>query len=100
MSDNLNDPSTNFKTKPTTKANRKANESSSVPPYFTAGDETIDKLLNGGIPTGYVIEISGGSATGKTNLLMNLAITVQLPREFGGLGKWKFEWEQKKPCSK
>ncbi|GMG22160.1 unnamed protein product [Ambrosiozyma monospora] len=91
ISEDMADPTTNFKPKPTIKSKRKTIESSTVPSCFTTGDETIDKLLNGGIPTGYVIEISGGSATGKTNLLMNLAITVQLPREFGGLGKSLFD---------
>lgn len=54
--------------------------------YFTIGDESIDKILNGGIPIGYLIEISGKSASGKTNLLLTLSITIQLPKEFGGLG--------------
>jgi DNA repair protein RAD57 len=54
--------------------------------YFTFGDNDIDKKFNGGIPVGYLIEVTGKSASGKTNLLLTLCITIQLPREFGGLG--------------
>jgi DNA repair protein RAD57 len=53
---------------------------------FTVGDESIDSRLNGGIPLGYLIEISGKSSCGKTNFLLTLSITIQLPLEFGGLG--------------
>lgn len=60
---------------------------------FTVGDELMDKLLNGGIPTGYLIEVSGKSASGKTNLLLTLCITIQLPIEFGGLGPSIFSSE-------
>lgn len=62
-------------------------ESSEIrPDHFTIGDESIDKKLNGGIPVGYLIEVSGKSSCGKTNLLLTLSITIQLPKEFGGLG--------------
>lgn len=54
--------------------------------HFTVGDESIDSSLNGGIPLGYLIEVSGKSSCGKTNLLLTLSITIQLPLEFGGLG--------------
>lgn len=56
------------------------------PISFSVGDEFIDKSLNGGIPLGYLIEVSGRSASGKTNFLLTLCITIQLPLEFGGLG--------------
>ncbi|QPG73802.1 hypothetical protein FOA43_001116 [Brettanomyces nanus] len=62
-------------------------ESTTKQIYFTTGDDEIDSSLNGGIPCGYLIEISGDSATGKSNFLMSLAITIQLPIEFGGLGR-------------
>lgn len=61
---------------------------------FTTGDDELDSCLNGGIPCGYLIEVSGSSSTGKSNLLMSLAATIQLPVEFGGLGKSVFEKEK------
>ena len=64
--------------------NNKSEQENST--YFTVGDEFIDKALNGGIPIGYLVEISGKSASGKTNFLLTLCITIQLPIEFGGLG--------------
>ncbi|KAG7765361.1 hypothetical protein KL946_002418 [Ogataea haglerorum] len=64
--------------------------------WFTTGDEKLDKALNGGIPCGCLVEISGGSATGKSNFLMTLSMTSQLPLEFCGLGPSLFE-ERRKP---
>ncbi|KAG7883616.1 hypothetical protein KL938_002853 [Ogataea parapolymorpha] len=62
---------------------------------FTTGDEKLDEALNGGIPCGCLVEISGGSATGKSNFLMTLSMTSQLPLEFGGLGPSLFEKTRK-----
>ncbi|KAH3663830.1 hypothetical protein OGAPHI_005233 [Ogataea philodendri] len=64
--------------------------------FFTSGDEKLDKALNGGVPCGCLVEISGGSATGKSNFLMTLSMTSQLPLEFGGLGPSIFE-EHREP---
>ncbi|GAV27888.1 hypothetical protein PMKS-001356 [Pichia membranifaciens] len=63
------------------------------PTLFSVGDESIDNILNGGIPTGYLIELSGKSASGKTNFLLTLSVTIQLPMEFGGLGPSIFSTE-------
>ncbi|KAL1999170.1 hypothetical protein VTN02DRAFT_4943 [Thermoascus thermophilus] len=49
-------------------------------------DPALDALLDGGIPTGYVTEITGESGSGKTQFLLNLLLTAQLP-EPRGLGK-------------
>lgn len=57
-----------------------------LPNFFTTGDESIDTALNGGIPIGHLIEVSGKSSCGKTNFILALSITIQLPLEFGGLG--------------
>lgn len=65
------------------------------PTFFSVGDEFIDNILNGGIPIGYLIEISGKSASGKTNFLLTLSITIQLPLEFGGLGPSIFSTDDK-----
>ncbi|KAJ1966961.1 DNA repair protein rhp57 [Dispira parvispora] len=52
---------------------------------LTTGDPTLDKVLCGGIPTRGITELSGGSASGKTQLCLQLCLTVQLPRSLGGL---------------
>jgi DNA repair protein RAD57 len=46
-------------------------------------DPTLDAALNGGIPTGYVTEITGESGAGKTQLLLTLLLAVQLPPPHG-----------------
>ncbi|KAL1988914.1 hypothetical protein VTN96DRAFT_6903 [Rasamsonia emersonii] len=49
-------------------------------------DPALDALLDGGIPTGYLTEVTGESGSGKTQFLLNLLLTAQLPRP-RGLGK-------------
>lgn len=61
-------------------------ERDSVKSTFSTGDDKLDRILKNGIPLNSLIEISGGSSTGKSHFLMTLAATVQLPLEFGGLG--------------
>ncbi|EOO00025.1 putative dna repair protein rad57 protein [Phaeoacremonium minimum UCRPA7] len=46
-------------------------------------DETLDAALGGGIPTGYVTEITGESGAGKTQFLLSLLLAVQLPPPYG-----------------
>ncbi|KAL4989369.1 P-loop containing nucleoside triphosphate hydrolase protein [Aspergillus falconensis] len=41
-------------------------------------DATLDTLLNGGIATGYVTEVTGESGSGKTQFLLGLLLAVQL----------------------
>lgn len=69
----------------------KSVDNSSQAAAFTTGDVQIDSTLGGGIPCGYLTEVSGGSASGKTNFLWNAAVTIQLPAEFGGLGSSIFD---------
>ncbi|KAF9653174.1 hypothetical protein BDM02DRAFT_3070359, partial [Thelephora ganbajun] len=52
---------------------------------LTTGDATLDHALGGGILTGMVWEFVGESASGKTQLAMQLSLLVQLPPELGGL---------------
>ncbi|XP_022332545.2 DNA repair protein XRCC3-like [Crassostrea virginica] len=52
---------------------------------LSTGCQQIDEALRGGILTQGITEISGESAAGKTQLCLQLCITVQLPREQGGL---------------
>lgn len=53
---------------------------------FTTGEPNIDEMLGGGIFTENITEVYGESSTGKTQFLMQLSLTVQLPVEKGGLG--------------
>lgn len=41
-------------------------------------DESLDTALDGGIPLGYLTEITGESGAGKTQLLMTLCLSIQL----------------------
>ncbi len=60
---------------------------------FTFGAETLDKLTfveelgNGGIRRGETYEFFGSFRSGKSQICHQLAVTVQLPPEMGGLGK-------------
>ncbi|XP_035999315.1 DNA repair protein RAD51 homolog 3 [Fundulus heteroclitus] len=46
----------------------------------------LDEALGGGIPVGKVTEICGAPGVGKTQLCLQLAVDVQVPPCFGGLG--------------
>ncbi|KAJ5832649.1 DNA recombination and repair protein Rad51 C-terminal [Penicillium riverlandense] len=50
-------------------------------------DPALDALLGGGIPTGYVTEITGESGSGKTQFLLSILLSVQLPKSKGGLDR-------------
>ncbi|KAG8691397.1 hypothetical protein FRC11_004397 [Ceratobasidium sp. 423] len=52
---------------------------------FTTGDNAIDNLLGGGIAIGQVHEITGEAASGKSQLALQLSLTVQLPESEHGL---------------
>lgn len=52
---------------------------------ITTGDISIDDILGGGITTGGITEVFGESSTGKSQLLMQLSLGVQLPKSEGGL---------------
>ena len=45
----------------------------------------LDRTLRGGLLVPGVMEIAGTSAAGKTQLCLQLCLTVQLPRDKGGL---------------
>lgn len=49
------------------------------PSFFTTGDDKLDKALRGGIRMGALTEIAGESASGKTQLALQLALMAQLP---------------------
>jgi len=52
---------------------------------FTTGCNALDLMMGGGIETGSLIEAYGEFRTGKTQLGIQLCVTVQLPKEKGGL---------------
>ncbi|KUI60636.1 DNA repair protein rhp57 [Cytospora mali] len=46
-------------------------------------DPGLDASLGGGIPTGYITELTGESGAGKTQFLLSLLLAVQLPPPHG-----------------
>ena len=54
-------------------------------PKLTTGVKGLDELLQGGLRAGELYEFAGEFGTGKTQLCHQLAVTVQLPEEKGGL---------------
>lgn len=52
---------------------------------ITTGSKTLDELLGGGIETQSIVEAHGAFGSGKSQLAHQLAVTVQLPRDKGGL---------------
>ena len=53
--------------------------------WLSTGCPVLDKALHGGLLVPGITEIAGTSAAGKTQLCLQLCLTVQLPREKGGL---------------
>jgi len=52
---------------------------------ITTGSKSLDALLGGGIETQAITELVGEFGTGKTQLCHTLCVTVQLPKDKGGL---------------
>ncbi|KAI0806512.1 DNA repair protein RAD57 [Xylaria sp. FL0064] len=46
-------------------------------------DASLDAALDGGVPTGYITEVTGESGAGKTQFLLTLLLSVQLPPPHG-----------------
>ncbi|NIO21486.1 MAG: DNA repair and recombination protein RadA [Candidatus Aenigmarchaeota archaeon] len=53
---------------------------------ITTGSKALDDLLGGGIETQAITEMHGAYGSGKSQLAHQLAVTVQLPKEKGGMG--------------
>ncbi|KAM7396065.1 hypothetical protein PAMA_007371 [Pampus argenteus] len=53
---------------------------------LSVGCPVLDQLLRGGLPVGGVTELSGESRAGKTQLALQLCLSVQYPPHHGGLG--------------
>ncbi len=52
---------------------------------ITTGSKTLDELLGGGLETQAILEAHGAFGSGKSQLAHQLAVTVQLPKEKGGM---------------
>ncbi|XP_054272699.1 DNA repair protein RAD51 homolog 3-like [Macrosteles quadrilineatus] len=46
----------------------------------------LDNLLGGGVPLGSILEVCGAPGSGKTQLCLQLCVSVQLHHSLGGLG--------------
>jgi DNA repair protein RadA len=53
---------------------------------ITTGSKALDDMLGGGIETQAITEMHGAFGSGKSQLGLQLAVNVQLPKEKGGLG--------------
>ncbi|KKZ62944.1 hypothetical protein EMCG_02654 [[Emmonsia] crescens] len=51
--------------------------------FISTLDPVLDRVLAGGISTGYVTELAGESGCGKTQFLLQLLLSVQLPPPYG-----------------
>ncbi|KAH0610777.1 uncharacterized protein H6S33_011204 [Morchella sextelata] len=58
-----------------------------TPQFLTTGDTALDALLGGGIRTCCITEFVGESGAGKSQFLIPLLLTAQLPVSRGGLGR-------------
>ncbi|MFW9820077.1 MAG: DNA repair and recombination protein RadA [Candidatus Thorarchaeota archaeon] len=52
---------------------------------ITTGSQELDDLFGGGVETGSLIEFFGEFRTGKTQIMHQLCVNVQLPQEKGGI---------------
>ncbi len=52
---------------------------------ITTGSQELDDALNGGIETGSLTEFYGEYRTGKTQIMHQLCVNIQLPKSEGGL---------------
>ncbi|KAK5865571.1 hypothetical protein PBY51_019834 [Eleginops maclovinus] len=52
---------------------------------LSVGCPILDELLRGGLPVEGVTELSGESGAGKTQLALQICLSVQYPTQYGGL---------------
>ncbi len=53
---------------------------------ITTGSKALDDMLGGGIETQAITEMHGAFGSGKSQIGLQLAVNVQLPKDKGGLG--------------
>lgn len=51
------------------------------------GCSALDRCTGGGVVTRGITELCGAAGVGKTQLLLQLSLCVQLPTELGGMGR-------------
>ncbi len=56
-------------------------------PTITTMSQNLDEIFDGGIPVGSIVEFSGSFGTGKTQISLQLCLTVQFPEDMGGINK-------------
>ena len=54
--------------------------------YITTGSAELNRILGGGFQTGKLTEVYGPFKSGKTNLAHTISVSIQLPKNKGGLG--------------
>lgn len=54
---------------------------------ITTGCSALDKILDNGLSNVGITEICGESGSGKSQICLQLAVSVQLPEHLGGLGQ-------------
>lgn len=54
---------------------------------LTFGCTSLDKIMKNGVSNRGITEISGEAGTGKSQICLQLSLTVQLAEENGGFGK-------------
>lgn len=52
---------------------------------LSVGCPVLDQMLRGGLLLGAVTELAGESGSGKTQLALQLCLSVQFPTQYGGL---------------
>jgi len=52
---------------------------------FSMGCSVIDNLLNGGLPSRGIIEVTGASGSGKTQFVLQAMKNILLPEKYGGI---------------
>ncbi len=57
---------------------------------ITSGSKTFDQLLGGGFETQSIVELFGEFGSAKTQIAHQLCVTVQLPKEKGGMNSHAF----------
>ena len=57
---------------------------------LSLGCQILDGFLRGGILREGITEITGESSSGKTQICLQLCLSVQLPQELGGLGGGRY----------
>jgi len=57
---------------------------------LTTGSQILDELVGGGFETQSIIELFGEFGSAKTQIAHQLCVTVQLPKDKGGLGGHAF----------